>query len=80
MADVTDVGHIHTPPVILLNHESQFNAALWILALSPSPEKHGRVHLTRVFGSHVIILETQTAPWVAFLHFVKENAGPVSAQ
>ena len=80
LAAVTHVSHIHHIHIfsfLFLDNKSHFHIALWSLAFCGPSEKDRWVDLARVFWSHVIIFEAQTAPWVALFNSVDENFSPV---
>ena len=80
VANISQVGHLHMFSSFFPDHKSHLHVAFWSLALRASPEEHRWVDFPRVFWSHVIILEAQTAPWVAFFDFTEEDSCPVAAQ
>ena len=80
MANISYIRHIHVFSFFLPDDKSHFNIAFWSLAFRSSSEEHCWVDFPRVFWSHVIILEAQTAPWVAFFNFTEEDSSPVPTQ
>ena len=80
MANVAIIRHFNVFSFFLPDDKSRFHVAFWTLAFSTSPEEHCRVDLARVFRPDVIVLEAQTAPWVALFNLADEDSSPVSAQ
>ena len=80
VAHITHIRHIHVFSFFFPDDKSHFHVTLWSLAFRSSSEEHRWVDFARVFWSHVIILEAQTAPWVAFFNFAEKDSSPVPTQ
>ena len=80
VANISQVGHLHMFSSFFPDHKSHLHVAFWSLAFRASPEEYCWVDFPRVFWSHVIIFEAQTAPWVAFFDFAEEDSCPVATQ
>ena len=80
VTNITHIRHIHVFSFFFPNDKSHFHVTLWSFAFRSSSEEHRWVDFPRVFWSHVIILEAQTAPWVAFFYFAEEDSSPVPTQ
>ena len=80
VANISHVSHVDVFSFFFPDDKSHLYVAFWSLAFRSSSEEHRWVDFTRVFWSHVIILEAQTAPWVAFFNFAEEDSSPVSTQ